>query len=80
MSATLELFHRLAEPESAAARTLVRELGLLDAVAFRNVAFDSHRDALAARGGGATPALWDGERVHEGVEAVRAAGSRAPRP
>jgi hypothetical protein len=79
MSATLELFHRLAEPESAAARTLVRELGLLDAVAFRNVAFDSHRDALAARGGGATPALWDGERVHEGVEAVRAALSRAAR-
>jgi hypothetical protein len=71
--ATLELFHRLAEPESAAARTLVRELGLLAAVDFRNVVFDVHRDALALRGGSRTPALWDGVRLHEGLEAIRAA-------
>jgi len=73
MSAAFELFHRLAEPESAAARTLVRELGFLEAVELRNVAFDSHQDALAARGGSATPALWDGERLHEGLAAIRAA-------
>jgi len=73
----LELFHRVAEPESAATRKLVRELGLLRAVAFRNVAFDSHRDALAARGGGRTPALWDGARLHEGLAAVRIALQRA---
>jgi hypothetical protein len=42
-------------------------------VELRNVAFDSHRDALAARGGAATPALWDGERLHEGLAAIRAA-------
>jgi hypothetical protein len=71
--AALELFHRLCEPESAAARVLVRELELLDAVMFRNVSFDSHREALAARGGGATPALWDGARLHAGVAAVHAA-------
>jgi hypothetical protein len=71
--ASLELFHRLAEPESAAARTLVRELGLLDAVSFRNVAFDSHRDALASRRGARTPALWDGVRLHEGLAEIRAA-------
>ena len=69
----MELFHRLAEPESAAARTLVRELGLLDAVAFRNVAFASHAAALGARGGARTPALWDGARLHEGLDAIRAA-------
>jgi hypothetical protein len=70
--ATLELFHRLAEPESATARTLLRDLGLLEAVELRNVAFDSHRAALAARGGARTPALWDGARLHEGLAAVRA--------
>jgi hypothetical protein len=71
--AALELFHALAEPESAAARQLVRELGLLDAVTFRNVAFDVHRAALAAAGGARTPALRDGERLHEGLGAIRAA-------
>jgi hypothetical protein len=70
---TLELFHRLAEPDSAAARSLVRDLGLLDVVTFRNVAFDSHAAALASLGGGATPALWDGTRLHEGLAAVRSA-------
>jgi hypothetical protein len=42
-------------------------------VAFRNVEFPSHRDALAAHGGGETPALWDGARLHAGTEAVLAA-------
>ncbi len=77
---SLELFHRLAEPESAAARTLVRDLGLLDAVAFRNVAFPSHAADLAARGGGDTPALWDGERLHVGLGAVRAALAAVAQP
>ena len=75
----LELFHRLAEPESAAARTLARDLGLLDAIEFRNVAFDSHAAALAARGGARTPALWDGTRLHEGLAAIRAVLEAAAR-
>lgn len=69
----LELFHRLAEPDSAAARRLVVDLGLADRVEFRNVAFDVHHVALAARGGGATPALWDGAALHVGLAAVEAA-------
>jgi hypothetical protein len=68
-----ELFHRIAEPDSAAARQLAVALGLADVIAFRNVAFDAHREALAALGGGATPALWDGARLHAGLGAARAA-------
>lgn len=69
----MELFHRLAEPDSAEARRLAVGLGLEGRVAFRNVGFESHRDALRALGGGRTPALWDGERLHQGLEAVREA-------
>jgi hypothetical protein len=69
----LALFHRLAEPGSAEARRRVVALGLQGRVAFRNVEFPSHRDALAAHGGGETPALWDGARLHAGTEAVLAA-------
>jgi hypothetical protein len=76
----LELFHALADPESAAARRLVRDLGLLDAVTFRNVLFDSHRAALAAAGGARVPALLAPEGLHEGLDAIRAAlASRARR-
>jgi hypothetical protein len=71
--AALELFHALPEPESAAARRLVSDLGLAEEVQFRNVAFDSHRAALAAAGGARTPALLDADGLHEGLEAIRAA-------
>jgi hypothetical protein len=71
--ARAELFHRIAEPDSAAARRRAGELGLGDRVAFRNVEFDSHRAALEAKGGAATPALWDGGALHVGREAVLAA-------
>jgi hypothetical protein len=74
--AALELFHRLADGPSAAARRRVLALGLEGRVTFRNVAFDSHREALAAHGGVATPALWDGERLQVGVDAVLAALDR----
>jgi hypothetical protein len=77
---TFELFHRLAEPDSAAARRLVLDLGLREAVDFRNVFYPSHASDLAARGGGETPALWDGARLHVGLPAVRAALEAVARP
>ncbi len=75
----LELFHRLAEPDSAAARLRVLDLGLGERVLFRNVAFDEHREALAGHGGGATPALWDGRTLHVGLVPVSAALEAAAR-
>jgi hypothetical protein len=68
-----ELFHRIAEPESAEARRQTLALGLEGEVEFRNVDFDSHREALASHGGEATPALWDGTVLFEGPAAVRVA-------
>jgi hypothetical protein len=71
-----ELFHRIAEPASADARRRLVERGLVGRVELRNVEFETHAQALRARGGGATPALWDGARLHEGREAVLAALER----
>jgi hypothetical protein len=76
VAAAAELFHRIPEPDSAAARRRADELGLLTRLALRNVEFASHRDALAARGESRTPALWDGERLHVGLAAVSAALER----
>jgi hypothetical protein len=77
--AVLELFHALPDPESAAARRLVRDLGLVGVVTFRNVGFDSHRAALVAAGGARTPALLDTDGLHEGLDAIRAALARRAR-
>lgn len=86
MPTRADLFHRIAEDDSAAVRRRAGELGLLDALELRNVDFESHRAALAAHGGSATPALWDGARLHVGRAAVVAAlealargGAPAPR-
>jgi hypothetical protein len=66
----VELFHRIAETDSAEARRRIAELGVTEVVEFRNVDFESHRAALAARGGEQTPALWDGTQLHVGRELV----------
>ncbi len=72
----VELFHRISEPESAEVRRRVTDLGLLAQISFRNVDFEVHRQALAARGGSATPALWDGALLHAGKEGALAALAR----
>ncbi len=68
-----ELFHRIAESDSAVARRRAGELGIASRLELRNVDFESHRAALAARGGETTPALWDGARLHTGRDAVLSA-------
>ena len=76
--AALELFHAIADPDSAAARRKLGELALFERVAMRNVSFDSHRAAFEAHGGTRLPALWDGARLHQGRDAVLAALEAVP--
>jgi hypothetical protein len=68
----LVLYHRLADPESAAVRARVVELGLKPRIDFQNVDTEASA-AFAALGGRRVPALWDGLRLHEGADAVRLA-------
>jgi hypothetical protein len=75
-----ELYHRIAEADSAAARRRISALGLGGRVALRNVHYQGEAAALAARGGsGLTPALWDGEGLHQGLPAVIEALERMAR-
>jgi hypothetical protein len=66
------LYHRIADPASAAVRAKIVEAGLKRLVDFQNVESEG-ADEFAARGGQRVPALWDGARLHEGGDAVRLA-------
>ncbi len=66
------LFHRLADPASAAVRAKIVESGLKPLIDFQNVDTEAAEE-FASRGGHDVPALWDGERLHEGAAAVRLA-------
>jgi hypothetical protein len=70
--AMLELFHRIAEPDSAQVRKLVLDVGLDGQVQFRNVAFPEAAAAFHSHGGTQTPALWDGKRLYQGQRDVTA--------
>ena len=66
------LYHRVADPASAAIRRMIVERGLKPVIDFQNVETDAAEE-FASRGGHDVPALWDGERLHEGAAAVRLA-------
>ncbi|HLM48447.1 MAG TPA: hypothetical protein VK458_31575 [Myxococcaceae bacterium] len=72
VSRELELFHLIADPPSAVVRRYVVDYALEDRVRFRNVAFEEAEAAWRNWGGHTTPALWDGEHLHQGAEAVLA--------
>ncbi len=65
-----ELFHAIADPGSARVRRHVTDHGLEGYVRFRNVLYPEVQADLAARGGGETPLLWDGERFVRGADAI----------
>lgn len=67
---TLELFHAITDPGSAKVRKYVVDHELAEYVRFRNVTYPEVVADLTARGGGATPALWDGKTLITGADAV----------
>ena len=75
---SLVLYHRIGDPDSAAVRRRVVELGLKASVDFQNVDTEG-AVAFAAQGGVAVPALWDGERLHAGRAAALALLETLPR-
>ena len=68
----LELFHAIADSGSARVRKWVTDHDALEALRFRNVIYPEVLADLVARGGSeqSTPALWDGERLFTGADAV----------
>ena len=67
-----ELFYTIADTDCAAARRAVLDSGLKEVVNFRNLDYSEVAADFTARGGRAVPALWDGERLHQGLEKVLA--------
>ncbi|HET9808866.1 MAG TPA: hypothetical protein VFQ66_04165 [Candidatus Limnocylindria bacterium] len=72
------LYHRIDDPGSAVVRRRVVELGLKQQIDFQNVDTDGAA-SWADVCGQVLPALWDGERLHEGQPAVLAALERLRR-
>jgi len=69
----LQLFHAINDDgASATVRARIDALGLLPRFRFRNVYYPEVRRDLTAHGGAATPAVWDGERLISGRDAVLA--------
>src|SRR5262249_32462039 len=78
-----ELFYTIADADCAAARRAVLERNLKERVSFRNLDYPEVAADFSARGGRTAPALWDGERLHQGLLAVTAVLDRmraAPAP
>lgn len=65
-----ELFHAIGDASSAKVRKYVVDHELGEAVRFRNVHYEEVQRDLRARGGDGPPALWDGQRLVSGAEAI----------
>jgi len=64
------LFHRLDDPASAAVRREIVDRGLKSRIDFQNVDSADGKVMFAARGGAAIPAIWDGDRLRSGTDAI----------
>jgi hypothetical protein len=65
-----ELFHAITDPGSAKVRKYVVDHELEASIRFRNVTYEEVQRDLTSRGGTGAPALWDGERLITGAEAI----------
>jgi len=63
------LYHRTGDPDSAAVRQRIVELGPKPRVNFENVDTEG-AEAFAEHGGRRVPALWDRVLLHQGRAAV----------
>jgi len=68
--AAYELFHVIADPASAQVRRFIVEQHLEAKVSFRNLTYPEAKADFEARGGRNAPALWDGEVLVEGADAI----------
>ncbi len=75
----LELFYTIADADSAAARKAIIAARVKDKVSFRNMYYPEVQHDFRERGGRLLPALWDGQRLHEGLRAVMAMVADLPR-
>ena len=68
----LELFHAIADSGSARVRKWIDEHDMLPVMRYRNVVYPEVLADLVARGGSeqSVPALWDGEKLFTGADAV----------
>ena len=69
MSPAVELFHAIADADSARVRRFVVAHGLEAHVRFRNVTYEEVQNDLSARGGTRPPAVWADGRLWQGAEA-----------
>jgi hypothetical protein len=65
-----ELFHAISDASSARVRKYVVDHELTEVIRFRNVTYEEVKKDLVARGGTKAPALWDGEKLIEGADAI----------
>ena len=66
----MELFYTIADAACATARKAILEAKLKEKVNFRNMYYPEVRDDFRLRGGTRLPAVWDGQRLHQGLQAV----------
>jgi hypothetical protein len=67
----VELFYIIADRDCAEARKELLASAYRKLVKFRNLIYPEVEADFKARGGEKLPAFWDGETLHQGLEAIR---------